>query len=92
MGFLILFATAFVVAFGLDQWLKSLSITLVTPIVLYLIYVALEVYVLPFHQGGFPGWEFVVVFVAPVVFLGAGRGAFAARWYRRRKLTDEHAL
>ena len=70
-------------AFGLEHWLKRWWISALAPLPIYLAYVWLEVNVLPFHRGGFPGWEAVLVFVAPIVVVGGAIGAPVARSRRR---------
>jgi len=70
-------------AFGLECWLKRWWISGLAALLIYLAYVWLEVNVLPFHAGGFPGWEAVLFFGAPIVIVGSIGGVLAARWYRR---------
>ena len=83
MGYLVLLLLSATLAFGLEHWLKRWWISALAPLPIYLAYVWLEVNVLPFHRGGFPGWEAVLVFVAPIVVVGGAIGAPVARSRRR---------
>jgi len=83
MGYLVLLLLSAALGFGLEHWLKRWWISALVPLPIYLAYVWLEVNVLPFHLGGFPGWEGVILFVAPVVVAGGVIGALVARSRRR---------
>lgn len=92
MGPLVLIMVAAAIGFGVELWLHRWWASMLITVAIYLAYVALEIYVLPFHSGGFPGWEFVVLVPVPVVLLGAGCGTFVARWHQRTKQVDQDAL
>jgi len=92
MGFAWLSFLSLGVALCLELWLKRWWLSAVVPSVMYLAYVWLEVNVLPFHLGGFPGWEFVLLIGVPSVILGTVPGLLIARSYRRSAGKEGNAL
>jgi hypothetical protein len=83
MGYVVLFLFSAGLAFGLEHLFQRWWLSALAPLPIYLGYVWLEVNALPFHRGGFPGWEAVLVFVAPVVVIGGATGALLAQSRRR---------
>jgi hypothetical protein len=57
MGLIVLLLLAAAFAFGFESWLKRWWLSGLAPLPIYFAYVWLELNVLPFNRGGFPGWE-----------------------------------
>jgi hypothetical protein len=92
MGFVWLGLLALGLSLCLELWLKRWWLSVPLTLVVYLAYVWLEVNVLPFHRGGFPGWEYALIIGGGFVVLGAVPGVLIARSFRRSAARRENAL
>ena len=92
MGLIVLLLLAAALAFGFEVWLKRWWLSGLAPLLVYFGYVWLELNVLPFHRGGFPGWEAVFAIGALVIIPGSAAGVWAARRWRRMPAKDVNAL
>lgn len=92
MGLIVLISLTSALAFCCELWLKRWWLSGLAPLPIYFGYVWLELNVLTFHRGGFPGWE-AVFLVATVVILPSGAaGVWAARRWRLTPRRDANAL
>ena len=79
MGFILLVLLASTLAYGLQVWLKRWWVAGFLPLLTYFAYVWIDLHILPFHTGGFPGWESVLAIGALIVVPASAAGIWAAR-------------
>jgi hypothetical protein len=75
MGFLVVLVLSFAVAFGLQLAFRRRSLSVAIPVVLFVGFILLDAYVLPYRGGGASMWPVAVMLGTPVVLVGAMLGA-----------------
>ena len=78
MGPVALILAAFVVALAIELWLRRWPLTIAATTTCYLLLVSALQFT-PFRDGGFPGWDFVLMIPLPIGVAGSVLGIFAAR-------------